>query len=167
MALPISASLTIVDGHADHTVLAMVFGNRGHASENPKVSFTVSLTTVMLTTCEISYYLHRFSRYQVPIFWTLHKTYHSTEVMVGTTKNRIYPTNDIVNWVRDGIINSLSISFAALALGSISIIIFSVGTHVIYVNVTIQFSAYIYLKRFFKILKNPIFFIPFLLVSQR
>ena len=61
MALPISASLTIVGGHADHTVLAMVFGDRGHASENPKVSFTVSFISAILMACDIPYYASHFS----------------------------------------------------------------------------------------------------------
>ncbi len=50
----------------------------------------------------LSYYAYHTLQHRVPVLWKLHKVSHSAEAMVGTSKGRMHPVDNIVNKAWDG-----------------------------------------------------------------
>lgn len=44
-------------------------------------------------------------QHRIPVLWELHKVRHSTEIMIGATKDRAHPIDNVMNRVWDGLIS--------------------------------------------------------------
>jgi sterol desaturase/sphingolipid hydroxylase (fatty acid hydroxylase superfamily) len=104
VTLPAGAAVTVAFGYGAHRVLQMVFGPVGHVETDPGIGTMVLFTASMLLAYDLSYYIYHNLQHRVPMLWELHKVHHSAEVMVGTTKDRVHPIDDIMNRVWDGMI---------------------------------------------------------------
>ncbi len=104
VALPAGAAVTVACGYASHAVLVALFGNIGPVEPHPTVPVLILFTVSMLLAYDISYYWYHNLQHRIPLFWELHKVHHSAEVMVGTTKDRVHPLDEIMNRVWDGLI---------------------------------------------------------------
>jgi sterol desaturase/sphingolipid hydroxylase (fatty acid hydroxylase superfamily) len=104
IAFPAGASVTAAVGYACHAALAAIFGDIGHTAEQPSLITLIFFTGSMLLAYDISYYWYHNLQHRFPILWELHKVHHSAEVMVGTTKDRVHPLDDIMNRMWDGLI---------------------------------------------------------------
>lgn len=103
--VPLAIS-TVAAGHFAYWVLS--YGHPAHPAA-PAGPFTLlAFTITMFVAYDISYYLYHRLQHRVPFMWELHKVHHSAEVMVGVTKDRVHPLDEIMNRWWDGIIPGLA-----------------------------------------------------------
>lgn len=104
LLLPTSAAVIAAVGYAVHATLGLLLGS-GHHSPGPAGPGTILLFTVTaLLAYDLSYYLYHRAQHRWPVLWELHKVHHSAEVMVGITKDRIHPLDEIMNRAWDGLV---------------------------------------------------------------
>jgi sterol desaturase/sphingolipid hydroxylase (fatty acid hydroxylase superfamily) len=102
LVVPLGLS-TVTAGYASHSLLALIFGPAAHtgpASTLILFAFTVS----MVIAYDLSYYIYHYLCHTVPMLWELHKVHHSAQVMVGVTKDRVHPIDEILNRWWNGLI---------------------------------------------------------------
>jgi len=106
LVLPLVIS-TAAAGHVAYLALTAIFGAPVHrpGPAGPGVLFLFTIT--MLIAYDLSYYLYHRLQHAVPILWELHKVHHSAEIMIGVTKDRVHPIDEIMNRWWDGIIPGL------------------------------------------------------------
>ncbi|MEN0072817.1 MAG: GNAT family N-acetyltransferase [Paracraurococcus sp.] len=103
MFIPASASVIFVVGYATASLLGHVLGGDYHDAA-PAGPWTIVFFTITgLLAYDLSYYLYHLAQHKIPILWELHKVHHSAEVMVGITKDRIHPVDELMNRVWDGL----------------------------------------------------------------
>ncbi len=161
VALPTGASITIACGYACHAVLVAVFEEVGQASEPPTVPMLILFTVSMLLAYDISYYLYHNLQHRIPVLWELHKVHHSAEVMVGTTKDRIHPLDDIMNRVWDGLITGPIYGFwLFFAFNPIELTVLGINVYVLRNIIMMDFVRHTHLKVSFGGLVNGIILCP-------
>jgi sterol desaturase/sphingolipid hydroxylase (fatty acid hydroxylase superfamily) len=74
------------------------------ATDSPAgITALLLFTATMFLAYDFSYYIYHNAQHRVPILWELHKVHHSAEVMVGVTKDRIHPLDNLMNHIWDGL----------------------------------------------------------------
>ncbi len=161
VAVPTGASITIACGYASHAVLAAVFGQAGHVSDQQTVAFSILFTITMLLAYDVSYYLYHNLQHRIPVLWELHKVHHSAEVMVGTTKDRIHPIDDVMNRVWDGLITGPVYGFwLFFAFDPIELTILGINVYVLRNIIMMDFVRHTHLKISFGPLMNQLVLCP-------
>jgi len=161
VVLPTGASITIACGYASHAALAAVLGDGGHASERQIVPFTILFTIAMLLAYDVSYYLYHNLQHRVPVLWELHKVHHSAEVMVGTTKDRIHPIDDLMNRIWDGLITGPIYGFwLFFAFDPVEITVLGINIYVLRNIIMMDFVRHTHLKVSFGNLINKVILCP-------
>ncbi len=159
--VPTGASITIACGYASHAALAAVFGDVRHTSDEQNVAFSVLFTIMMLLAYDISYYLYHNLQHRIPVLWELHKVHHSAEVMVGTTKDRIHPIDDVMNRVWDGLITGPVYGFwLFFAFDPVELTILGINVYVLRNIIMMDFVRHTHLKISFGPLVNQIILCP-------
>jgi sterol desaturase/sphingolipid hydroxylase (fatty acid hydroxylase superfamily) len=95
---------TAAAGHVAYWLLTMIFGPPSHPPGQGGPVILVIFTITMLIAYDLSYYLYHRMQHSVPILWELHKVHHSAQVMIGVTKDRVHPLDEIMNRWWDGLI---------------------------------------------------------------
>jgi sterol desaturase/sphingolipid hydroxylase (fatty acid hydroxylase superfamily) len=103
LVLPLVIS-TAVAGHFAYWVLSSIFGAPTHPVTPAGPVMLFAFTVTMLLAYDLSYYLYHRMQHQIPILWELHKVHHSAEVMIGVTRERVHPLDEIMNRWWDGVI---------------------------------------------------------------
>jgi sterol desaturase/sphingolipid hydroxylase (fatty acid hydroxylase superfamily) len=103
LVLPTALS-TVTAGHTAYSLLGYFVGVPQHAPGQLTPWLLVAFTVTMFLAYDLSYYTYHLLQHRVPILWELHKVHHSAEVMVGVTKDRVHPLDEIMNRWWDGII---------------------------------------------------------------
>lgn len=98
LLIPAGIVFVALVGYGTNQLISFVFQVHGplFAGQTPwwvLVLFTLS----MLLAYDISYYLYHVAQHKVPFLWELHKVHHSAEVLVGITKDRVHPLDDLMN----------------------------------------------------------------------
>lgn len=104
--LPLALS-TVTAGYVAYEGLTLVFGPatpRGPAGTAMLCAFTLS----MIITYDLSYYIYHYLCHRVPALWELHKVHHSAQVMVGVTKDRVHPLDELLNRWWNGLLPGLT-----------------------------------------------------------
>lgn len=119
-------------GYAVNAGLSYVTG-LGHAS-SPGVSPVVMIlfTITMLIAYDLSYYIYHYLQHKVPFMWQLHAVHHSAEVLVGLTKDRIHPLDQIMNNLWDGVIPGVAYGlWMFVALDPAEVLVFGINVYVL------------------------------------
>jgi sterol desaturase/sphingolipid hydroxylase (fatty acid hydroxylase superfamily) len=106
IVLPTAISV-VGAGHVAHQLLTDIFGTDSSAYEPASPGMLVLFTLSMLVAYDLSYYLYHLLQHKIPMLWELHKVHHSAEVMVGVTRERVHPLDEIMNRWWDGLIPGL------------------------------------------------------------
>ncbi len=104
LTLPVGITVAASVGYATHKALLAVFGPGGTPAQHPGLLVLSLFTASMLLAYDVSYYAYHTLQHRVPVLWELHKVHHSAEVMVGTTKDRVHPVDEMMNKAWDGLI---------------------------------------------------------------
>ncbi len=104
LAVPASMTIAASIGYATYSGLQALLGLHEAAKLEPGAVALLLFTGSMLLAYDLSYYVYHSLQHRLPILWELHKVHHSAEVMVGTTKDRVHPIDEIMNKMWDGLL---------------------------------------------------------------
>jgi sterol desaturase/sphingolipid hydroxylase (fatty acid hydroxylase superfamily) len=121
---------TVVAGHAAYWVLSSVLGAPSHPVTPAGPLMLAAFTISMLLAYDLSYYLYHRMQHQIPILWELHKVHHSAQIMIGVTKDRVHPIDEIMNHWWDGLIPGLCYGiWMFFALDPVEVTIFGLNVY--------------------------------------
>jgi sterol desaturase/sphingolipid hydroxylase (fatty acid hydroxylase superfamily) len=106
LVLPLVIS-TVTAGHFAYWMLSSIVGPPAHPVEPAGPIMLFAFTVSMLLAYDLSYYLYHRMQHRIPILWELHKVHHSAQVMIGVTRERVHPIDEIMNRWWDGVIPGL------------------------------------------------------------
>jgi sterol desaturase/sphingolipid hydroxylase (fatty acid hydroxylase superfamily) len=122
---------TITAGYASYSLLTLIFGPATHAGPASTLilcAFTVS----MVVAYDLSYYVYHYLCHTVPMLWELHKVHHSAQVMVGVTKDRVHPLDEVLNRWWNGLIPGVTYGiWLFFAVDPVELTIFGVSAYTI------------------------------------
>ena len=74
--------------------------------------------------------IYHYLQHRVPFMWELHKVHHSAEVMVGVTKDRVHPVDELMNRWWDGLIPGVAYgAWLFFALNPVELTIFGLNVY--------------------------------------
>jgi sterol desaturase/sphingolipid hydroxylase (fatty acid hydroxylase superfamily) len=131
LVLPLVIS-TVAAGHFAYWVLSSIFGAPSHPVTPAGPAMLIVFTVTMLLAYDLSYYIYHYLQHKIPILWELHKVHHSAQVMVGVTKDRVHPVDEIMNRWWDGLIPGLCYGiWLFFALDPVEVTIFGLNVYVL------------------------------------
>ncbi|PLP55794.1 sterol desaturase family protein [Mesorhizobium loti] len=158
LLIPAGVTFIAAMGYATNQTLGWLFGISEPLIGGPAGPVTLVLFTAsMLVAYDISYYLYHVAQHRFPFLWELHKVHHSAEVMVGITKDRVHPLDDLMNRAWDGVIPGTCFGiWSLIALNPVEIAVFGVNVYVIRNILMMDFVRHTHLKISFGPLDNVI-----------
>jgi sterol desaturase/sphingolipid hydroxylase (fatty acid hydroxylase superfamily) len=131
LVLPLVIS-TVAAGHFAYWVLSSVIALPSHPVGPAGPVMLVAFTVTMLLAYDLSYYLYHRLQHQIPILWELHKVHHSAQVMIGVTKDRVHPIDEIMNRWWDGLIPGLCYGiWLFFALDPVELTVFGINVYLL------------------------------------
>lgn len=158
--LPLALS-TVTAGYAAHELLTLVFGPSSHTG--PASTMTLILFTVsMVVAYDLSYYIYHYLCHRVPILWELHKVHHSAQVMVGVTKDRVHPVDELLNRWWNGLIPGTMYGiWLFFALDPIEVTVFGVSAYALRSVLMMDVVRHTHLEMSYGKWLNAIFLCPY------
>lgn len=147
LMFPAGAVFVGAMGYATHQVLGGLFGITEPLLGQPGPLTIVIFTITMLLAYDISYYTYHWAQHKFPFMWELHKVHHSAEVMVGITKDRVHPLDELMNRAWDGVIAGFFFGlWTLISLNPVEATIFGVNVYVIRNILMMDFVRHTHLK---------------------
>ncbi|ESW77776.1 fatty acid hydroxylase [Mesorhizobium sp. LSJC285A00] len=148
LLIPAGVTFVAATGYATNQAVGWLFSISQPLIPGPAGPVTIILfTATMLVAYDISYYLYHVAQHRFPFLWELHKVHHSAEVMVGITKDRVHPLDDLMNRIWDGVIPGISFGlWSLIALDPVEIAIFGINVYVIRNILMMDFVRHTHLK---------------------
>lgn len=158
LMLPAGIVFVSAVGYATNWLLTTLLPIQSPLIEGPAGPVTVTIFTItMLLAYDISYYLYHVAQHRFPVLWELHKVHHSAEVMVGITKDRVHPLDELMNRAWDGVIPGICFGIWSLvALNLVELTIFGVNVYIIRNILMMDFVRHTHFKISFGPLNNLI-----------
>ncbi|HVY14992.1 MAG TPA: sterol desaturase family protein [Rhodopila sp.] len=129
--LPLAIS-TVAAGHIAYWLLTQLLGAPAHPPSPAGPGLLIAFTVTMLLAYDLSYYLYHRMQHEIPILWELHKVHHSAEVMVGVTKDRVHPLDELMNRWWDGLIPGLCYGvWMFFAMDPVEVTIFGLNVYML------------------------------------
>jgi sterol desaturase/sphingolipid hydroxylase (fatty acid hydroxylase superfamily) len=129
LVVPLAIS-TFAAGHFAYWVLSGIIGAPRHPVAPAGPMLLAAFTVTMLLAYDLSYYLYHYMQHKIPILWELHKVHHSAEVMIGVTKDRVHPIDEIMNRWWDGLIPGLCYGiWLFFALDPVELTVFGINVY--------------------------------------
>lgn len=130
LVVPLIVS-TYTAGHFAYWVLSSIFGPPSHPVGPAGPVMLIAFTVTMLIAYDLSYYLYHRMQHQIPILWELHKVHHSAQIMIGVTKDRVHPIDEIMNHWWDGLIPGLCYGvWLFFALDPVEVTVFGINVYI-------------------------------------
>jgi len=131
LVLPLVVS-TVAAGHFAYWMLSSILGTPSHPAGPAGPVMLVAFTISMLIAYDLSYYLYHRMQHAIPILWELHKVHHSAQLMVGVTKDRVHPLDEIMNRWWDGLIPGLCYgTWLFFALDPVEVTVFGINVYLL------------------------------------
>ncbi|RUU72284.1 sterol desaturase family protein, partial [Mesorhizobium sp. M7A.T.Ca.TU.009.01.1.2] len=158
LMLPAGVVFVSAVGYATNWLLSTLLAIQPPLIEGPAGPVTVTIFTItMLLAYDISYYLYHVAQHRYPVLWELHKVHHSAEVMVGITKDRVHPLDELMNRAWDGVIPGICFGIWSLvSLNLVELTVFGVNVYIIRNILMMDFVRHTHFKISFGPLNNLI-----------
>lgn len=158
LLIPAGVTFVVAVGYATHEIIGTIFQIDAPLIAGPAGAVTIILfTATMLLAYDISYYLYHVAQHRFPFLWELHKVHHSAEVLVGITKDRVHPLDDLMNRAWDGVIPGICFGvWSLIALDPVEITIFGINVYVVRNILMMDFVRHTHFKISFGPLNNVI-----------
>ena len=133
LQIPLGVTFVAAVGYATHEIIFAIFQLQAPLIGAPAGPVTIIIFTAsMLLAYDISYYIYHVAQHRYPFLWELHKVHHSAEVLVGITKDRVHPLDDLMNRAWDGVIPGIMFGiWSVIALDPVEITVFGINVYVI------------------------------------
>lgn len=130
MVAPLALS-TVAAGSVAYSLLAMAFGPAGQVGP-AGTAMLCAFTLSMMVAYDLSYYIYHYLCHHVPVLWELHKVHHSAQVMVGVTKDRVHPIDEVLNRCWNGLIPGFTYGvWLFFALDPVEVTLFGLNAYFI------------------------------------
>ena len=130
LVIPLGLS-TVTAGYGAYWLLTLIFGPADHTGQAGPL-LLVAFTVSMIIAHDLSYYIYHYLCHTVPLLWELHKVHHSAQVMVGVTKDRVHPLDEILNRWWNGLIPGATYGvWLFFALNPVELTVFGVSAYAI------------------------------------
>jgi sterol desaturase/sphingolipid hydroxylase (fatty acid hydroxylase superfamily) len=141
-----------------HQLLGALFNIQAPLIAGPASPLTIVIfTATMVLAYDLSYYLYHKAQHAVPFLWELHKVHHSAEVLVGITKDRVHPLDDLMNRAWDGVIPGICFGiWTLITLDPVEAMVFGINVYVIRNILMMDFIRHTHFKISFGKLDNVI-----------
>ena len=161
LLLPVTISSVATVGYFTHLSLGRLLDLSEHQPA-PASPLLIGLFTLsMLLVYDLSYYLYHRMQHRFPILWELHKVHHPAEVLVGVTKDRIHPLDDILNRLWDGVLPGLAYgAWLFFALNPVELTIFGMNVYLLRKILILDYVRHTHLKISFGRWLNNIIICP-------
>ena len=158
LMLPAGITFVVAVGYATNRLLAALFQIDAPLIPGPAGPVTTVIFTVtMLLAYDISYYFYHVAQHRFPILWELHKVHHSAEVMVGITKDRVHPLDELMNRAWDGVIPGICFGIWSLvSLNLVELTVFGINVYVMRNILMMDFVRHTHFKISFGSLNNVV-----------
>ncbi len=158
LLIPAGIVFVALVGYGTNQLLSWVFQIHGPLLEGPTPWWVLVLFTAsMLVAYDISYYLYHVAQHKIPLLWELHKVHHSAEVLVGITKDRIHPLDDLINRAWDGVIPGICFGvWSVIALDPVELTVFGINVYAMRNLLMMDFVRHTHYKISFGPLDNYI-----------
>jgi sterol desaturase/sphingolipid hydroxylase (fatty acid hydroxylase superfamily) len=125
-----TALSTVTAGHAAYWLLGFLVSHPATPPGPAGPWLLCAFTITMFIAYDISYYLYHLLQHRVPFLWELHKVHHSAEVLVGVTKDRVHPLDEIMNRWWDGLIPGMAYGvWLFFALDPVELTVFGINVY--------------------------------------
>lgn len=158
LMLPAGVTFVVAVGYGTNQLFSALLGIQSPLIAGPAGVTTVVLFTItMLLAYDISYYLYHVAQHRYPVLWELHKVHHSAEVMVGITKDRVHPLDELMNRIWDGVIPGICFGIWSLvSLNLVELTVFGVNVYVMRNILMMDFVRHTHFKISFGSLNNVV-----------
>ncbi|MER8699477.1 MULTISPECIES: sterol desaturase family protein [unclassified Mesorhizobium] len=158
LLIPAGVTFVVAVGYGTREAIGWLLNIHAPLPGGPAGPVTIVIfTATMLVAYDISYYLYHVAQHRFPFLWELHKVHHSAEVMVGITKDRVHPLDDLMNRMWDGVIPGICFGiWSLIALDPVEVAIFGINVYVIRNILMMDFVRHTHLKISFGPLNNII-----------
>ncbi|MER8763745.1 MULTISPECIES: sterol desaturase family protein [unclassified Mesorhizobium] len=158
LLIPAGVTFVVAVGYGTREAIGWLLNIHAPLLGGPAGPVTIVIfTATMLVAYDISYYLYHVAQHRFPFLWELHKVHHSAEVMVGITKDRVHPLDDLINRMWDGVIPGICFGvWSLIALDPVEVAIFGINVYVIRNILMMDFVRHTHLKISFGSLNNII-----------
>ena len=161
LALPASMAVAIFVGSLINGALRAATGVAAAPKPDPGTLTLVLFTASMLVVYDLSYYLYHALQHRIPILWELHKVHHSAEVMIGTTKDRVHPLDEIMNKLWDGLFSGLVYGiWMFFVFEPVELTILGINVYVLRNIIMMDFVRHTHLKISFGRIVNSVLLCP-------
>ena len=158
--LPLALS-TLTAGYASYQLLARVFGPANHPG--PAGMVTLCLFTLsMLLVHDLSYYIYHYLCHRVPVLWELHKVHHSAQVMIGVTKDRVHPLDEVLNRWWNGLLPGLAYGiWLFFAVDPVELTVFGLDVYLLRALLMMDVVRHTHVEMSYGRFLNTIFLCPY------
>jgi sterol desaturase/sphingolipid hydroxylase (fatty acid hydroxylase superfamily) len=95
---------TAAAGTATYTLLGYLVRHPHHTAPASAMSLLL-FTFTMLVVYDFANYSFHMLQHRIPLLWEFHKVHHSAQLLVGVTKDRVHPVDEIVSRWWGGLIS--------------------------------------------------------------
>jgi sterol desaturase/sphingolipid hydroxylase (fatty acid hydroxylase superfamily) len=154
--IPVGFSFVAGMAYVTNQLISTLFHLQGTLIPGePSPLIIVLFTFSMIIAYDLSYYLYHLAQHKIPILWELHKVHHSAEVLVGITKDRVHPLDDLMNRVWDGLIPGICFGlWTVVSLDPVEATIFGINVYVMRNLLMMDFVRHTHFKISFGALDN-------------
>jgi sterol desaturase/sphingolipid hydroxylase (fatty acid hydroxylase superfamily) len=158
LLIPAGIVFVALVGFGTNQLVSWAFGLDGPLLAGPTPWWLLVLFTItMLIAYDISYYLYHVAQHKIPFLWELHKVHHSAEVLVGITKDRVHPLDELINRMWDGVIPGIAFGlWTVIALDPVEVTVFGINVYVMRNLLMMDFVRHTHYKISFGPLDNVI-----------
>lgn len=146
--IPAGVTFVTLMGYATNKVVGGLLGIHEPLIGGPAGPVTIVIFTVtMLLAYDISYYLYHSAQHRFPFLWELHKVHHSAEVLVGITKDRVHPLDDLMNRAWDGVVAGFFFGlWTLIALDPVEVTVFGINVYLVRNILMVDFVRHTHFK---------------------
>lgn len=158
LLIPAGVVFVAAVGYGTNQFVSWLFQIDGPLIQGPAPWWILVLFTgSMLLAYDISYYLYHVAQHRFPFLWELHKVHHSAEVLVGITKDRVHPLDELMNRMWDGVIPGICFGlWSVFALDPVEVTVFGINVYVMRNLLMMDFVRHTHYKISFGPLDNII-----------
>lgn len=158
LLIPAGIVFVAAVGFGTNQLISFVFNVHGPLLQGQTPWWVLVLFTAsMLVAYDISYYLYHVAQHKIPFLWELHKVHHSAEVLVGITKDRVHPLDDLMNRMWDGVIPGICFGiWSIIALDPVEVTVFGINVYAMRNLLMMDFVRHTHYKISFGPLDNYI-----------
>jgi sterol desaturase/sphingolipid hydroxylase (fatty acid hydroxylase superfamily) len=153
---------TVTAGHAMYWLLTQIFGAPTHPPGQAGPLMLLAFTVTMLLAYDLAYYLYHLGQHKIPLLWELHKVHHSAQTMVGVTKDRVHPLDEILNRWWNGLIPGCTYgAWLFFALDPVEVTVFGISAYTLRSLLMMDVVRHTHLEMSYGRWLNRVFLCPY------